>query len=55
MSELGPPWTILKLLTCTTKFFEARGIDSARLEAELLLSHTLELERIMLEIGRAHV
>jgi release factor glutamine methyltransferase len=48
MSELGPPWTILKLLTWTTRYFEARGIDSARLEAELLLSHTLGLERIML-------
>ena len=51
MSEdkpLGPPWTILKLLRWTTDFFKQKGIDSPRLDAELLLAHVLDVDRIHL-------
>lgn len=40
------PWTLLKLLRWATEFFENKGIDSPRLDAELLLAHVLELDRV---------
>jgi len=39
-------WTILKLINWTKTFFEKKGIENARLEAEVLLAHLLKLERI---------
>ena len=47
-------WTIKKILIWTTGYFEKHGIDSARLDAELLLSHVLGKSRIYLytEFGR---
>lgn len=39
-------WTILKLLQWTTEYFQKKGIESPRSEAEVLLSHTLGLRRI---------
>lgn len=42
----GPEWTILKLLKWTTDFFKSYGLESPRIEAELLLAHALGLERI---------
>ena len=47
----GPPprqdaWSILALLEWTTRFFENKGIESARLDAELLLAHALGCRRI---------
>ena len=44
----GPPWTVLKLLEWSKQFFEERGIESPRLDAELLLAHVLELDRVRL-------
>ena len=44
----GPPWTILKLLNWTTDFLTQRGSETARLDAEYLLSHVLSLQRIQL-------
>ena len=41
-------WTIKKILIWTTGYFEKHGIDSARLDAELLLSHVLGKSRIYL-------
>lgn len=41
-------WTIKKILLWTTQYFEKHGIDSARLDAELLLSHVLGKSRIYL-------
>ena len=41
-------WTLLDLLNWTTDYFQKRGIDDARLNAELLLSEATGLERIML-------
>lgn len=43
-------WTVLDLLRWTTHHFAARGIDSARLDAECLLSHALGMERLRLYI-----
>ncbi|MCP4904985.1 MAG: peptide chain release factor N(5)-glutamine methyltransferase [bacterium] len=43
-------WTVLELLKWTTDYFSRSGIDSARLDAELLLAHALETERLRLYI-----
>lgn len=40
------PWTILRLLTWTEGYFEKFDIDSPRLTAEILLSHTLGIRRL---------
>jgi release factor glutamine methyltransferase len=42
------PWTVRKLLEWTTGFFTRKEVDSARLSAELLLSHVLSMPRIAL-------
>ena len=41
-------WTILEILRWTTGYFKDQGIDSARLDAELLLAQVLGLNRIEL-------
>ncbi|MDT8301888.1 MAG: peptide chain release factor N(5)-glutamine methyltransferase, partial [Sedimentisphaerales bacterium] len=41
-------WTIQKLLNWTTQYLTGKGIESPRLSAELLLSHTVGLTRIEL-------
>jgi release factor glutamine methyltransferase len=41
-----PEWTIIKLLKWTTSYFESRDIDSPRIDAEILLAHALQLQRI---------
>ena len=47
--ELGPPWTILKILRWTTHFFEKKQASaSPRLDAELLLAQVLGFERVEL-------
>lgn len=43
-------WTVLELLRWTTDYFSRNGIDSARLDAEVLLAHALETERLRLYI-----
>ncbi len=43
-------WTVLELLRWTTDYFQRQGIESARLDAELLLAHALESERLRLYI-----
>jgi release factor glutamine methyltransferase len=43
-------WTILKLILRTAAFLQERGIESPRTSAELLLSHTLRLERVQLYV-----
>jgi release factor glutamine methyltransferase len=45
-----PHWTILKLLTWTTSYFETHHIDQARIDAEILLAHLLGLRRIDLYV-----
>lgn len=46
--KFGPPWTTLKILNWTKEYFERHELPDARLDAELLLSHALGCERIML-------
>ncbi len=41
-------WTLLELLRWTTAHFEARGIESARLDAECLLAGALGVDRLRL-------
>lgn len=43
--------TVLELLNLTTTFFEQKGIDSARLNAELLLAETLKCKRLDLYLA----
>ncbi|MEZ4332042.1 MAG: peptide chain release factor N(5)-glutamine methyltransferase [Myxococcota bacterium] len=43
-------WSVLELLRWTTDYFKRHGIDSARLDAELLLAHALETERLRLYV-----
>ncbi len=40
--------TVLEIIKRTTEFFEKRGVESARLNAELLLGHALGLKRMAL-------
>ena len=49
-TEGGEPWTVLRLLTWTTDYFKRHGIDTARLDAEILLAHALETKRLRLYI-----
>lgn len=42
--------TILEILKRTTEFFEKRGVEGARLNAELLIGHALNLKRMQLYI-----
>ncbi len=49
-AAMGPPWTVLKLLEWSTGFFESKGVDSPRLDAEILLADVLGIERIHLYV-----
>ncbi len=42
------PWTVLRLLDWTTDFFKRKGSESPRLDAEVLLAHARDCERIEL-------
>lgn len=44
-------WTILDLLDWTTKYFQDNSIDTPRLDAECLLAHSLNVERISLYLN----
>ncbi|HEY1190345.1 MAG TPA: peptide chain release factor N(5)-glutamine methyltransferase [Gemmata sp.] len=39
-------WTIRALLTWTTEFLKSKGVEAAKLEAELLLAHVLQTKRM---------
>jgi release factor glutamine methyltransferase len=41
-------WTIQQLLNWCTEDFRKRGLDSPRLDAELLVAHALEVDRVRL-------
>lgn len=43
-------WTVLRALDWTRRFFTKAGVESARLDAELLLAHVLRIERIQLYV-----
>ncbi|HKM55833.1 MAG TPA: peptide chain release factor N(5)-glutamine methyltransferase, partial [Isosphaeraceae bacterium] len=52
-------WPISKLLTWTTDFLRRRGSESPRLDAEVMLAHVLDWQRVHLythydeEVGEA--
>jgi release factor glutamine methyltransferase len=48
---LSESWTVLKLLRWTADYFAGRGIDSPRLDAELLLADTLGFDRVGLYLN----
>ena len=47
-NESTGPWTVLKLLDWTKKYFAEAGVDEPRLCAEVLLAHVLGCRRIEL-------
>lgn len=47
-SDAPEPWTVRKVLGWTSQHFEKSSVDAPRLTAELLLGHTLELDRVSL-------
>ena len=49
--NLTERWTVLKILQWTTDYFAGKEIGSARLEAELLLAATLDLDRVGLYVN----
>jgi len=49
---ISEPWTVRRVLTWVTEDFANRGLETPRLEAELLLSHVLGCNRIQLIIDR---
>jgi len=42
------PWTIGRLITWTADFLKRRGSDSPRLDAEVMLAHVLDWQRVQL-------
>jgi release factor glutamine methyltransferase len=47
-AEGEQPWTIGRLLTWTTDFLKRKGAESPRLDAEVLLAHVLDYQRVQL-------
>jgi len=45
---MAETWTILRVLDWTRTFFESKGIESSRLDAEVIIAHVLKLQRVML-------
>jgi release factor glutamine methyltransferase len=52
---LDEPWTIGRLLTWTTDFLKKKGSASAQLDAQVLLAHARDCERIELFTAYAEV
>ena len=48
MTDAQDPWTILRVLNSSRELFEKRGVDSPRLDAEVLMASALSVERGML-------
>lgn len=48
MTDAQEPWTILRVLNSSRELFEKRGVDSPRLDAEVLMASALGVERVML-------
>jgi len=48
---LTEPWTVLKVLQWTAGYLQEQGIEGARLDAELLLTEVLKLDRVGLYVN----
>lgn len=44
----GEPWTVLRLIRWSAGYLEGKGVESGRLDAEHLLAHALDTERLNL-------
>ena len=44
----GRSWTLLELIQVSAEYLADKGVDNARLDAELLLAHVLEMDRLQL-------
>jgi release factor glutamine methyltransferase len=42
----GLPWTVLKALQWTADYFKRHGLESFRIDAEILLAHALDCQRL---------
>ncbi len=51
MADRKEVWTIGKILNWTKQYFEEKGVESPRLDAEVLLSHILKCDRIHLYVN----
>lgn len=50
MAKQNEVWTIGSILSWTKQYFQGKGVESPRLDAEVLLSHVLGKERIYLYV-----
>ncbi len=48
---MAEPWTVLKILQWTAGYFKEKGIDGGRLDAEILLTDVLQLDRVGLYLN----
>lgn len=48
---LAEPWTVLKVLQWTAGYLQEQGVEGARLDAELLLTEVLQLDRVGLYVN----
>lgn len=53
MTEAPQTWTVGSILTWTTSYFQQKNIETARLDAEILIAHALGIERIGLYVQYA--
>jgi release factor glutamine methyltransferase len=49
--SLPPPWTVKQLLTWTADYFSRAGLQTPRLDAEVLLAHVLKCDRLGLYLN----
>jgi release factor glutamine methyltransferase len=50
MAEAQPAWTVRSLLAWAREWLQRRGVESPRLDAELLIAHALRCDRVRLYI-----
>ena len=48
---MAEPWTVLKVLQWTAGYLQEQGVEGARLDAELLLTEVLRLDRVGLYVN----
>ncbi|HWR38028.1 MAG TPA: peptide chain release factor N(5)-glutamine methyltransferase [Patescibacteria group bacterium] len=48
--ETPGTWTIGSILNWTRQYFDSKGVENSRLDAEVLLSHVLETDRLYLYV-----
>ena len=51
MEQEKPVWTIVKILEWTKQYFADKGVETPRLDAEVLLCDVLKCQRINLYVN----